>query len=94
MINRDLVIAAKHQSKLIVWRTPLGVHAKAISFVNWLHIIRFILILLLFLLEAASIDHRWFSPCVLMYAQCGVNSLFSEEVLKDATQLQLSTIVI
>ena len=38
-------------------------------------------------LQAATIDHKWFTPCVLMYAQRGVNSLFPEDALKGTVQL-------
>jgi len=32
--------------------------------------------------EAATVDWHWYTPCVLMYAQHGLNSLFPEDALK------------
>ena len=38
-------------------------------------------------MEAAAVDLRWYTPCVLMYAQRGLNLLFPEDALKGAVKI-------
>ncbi|XP_065919163.1 PAN2-PAN3 deadenylation complex catalytic subunit PAN2-like isoform X2 [Dysidea avara] len=43
--------------------------------------------------EAATVDLRWYTPCVLMYAQRGLNLLFPEDSLKVVYQLDSSVLM-